>query len=238
MGRDPLAGPQAVAAFDLDGTLTEGGSVVSWLRAVAGRRVVTQAVVRHGPSLLAGAVRSGSTADDAKERLFTSVLAGRSLDRVVEVSDRFAREHLHLKVRRQVAARLTAHLEAGHTVVIVSASPALYVRQIALDLGVAGSVSTELEVDEGGNLTGRYDGKNCRGQEKIDRVRHWMAQSGPHRGDDPTITPFLWAYGNSKGDRRLLQGADRGVDVGRLGPVGALRAFPRLGDVATDDYPN
>jgi phosphatidylglycerophosphatase C len=225
MGRDPLAGPQAVAAFDLDGTLTEGGSVVSWLRAVAGRRVVTQAVVRHGPSLLAGAVRSGSTADDAKERLFTSVLAGRSLDRVVEVSDRFAREHLHLKVRRQVAARLTAHLEAGHTVVIVSASPALYVRQIALDLGVAGSVSTELEVDEGGNLTGRYDGKNCRGEEKLRRVRELLDELGV--GDTGPELP-LYAYGNSRGDLRLLGSADRPVDVSKLGRLGRLSRFPRL----------
>ena len=34
-----------VAAFDLDGTLTEGGSVFAWLRAVAGNRVATEAAI-------------------------------------------------------------------------------------------------------------------------------------------------------------------------------------------------
>jgi hypothetical protein len=42
----------------------------------------------------------------------------------------------------------------------------------------------------------------------------------------------LWAYGNSAGDRPLLAGADVGVDVGRLGPMGKLRAFRRLRDTA------
>jgi phosphatidylglycerophosphatase C len=225
MERDPLVRPAAVAAFDLDGTLTEGGSVVSWLRTVAGHRVVTQSIARHGPGLLAGALRSGSTADAAKERLFTSVLAGRPLDQVIEVSEDFAREHLHLKVRREVAARLTAHLEAGHTVVIVSASPALYVRQIALDLGVAGSVSTELEVDEAGLLTGRYFGRNCRGDEKLRRVRELLDELGV--GDTGPDLP-LYAYGNSRGDLRLLGAADRPVDVSKLGRLGRLSRFPRL----------
>ena len=44
--------------------------------------------------------------------------------------------------------------------------------------------------------------------------------------------PILWAYGNSRGDLRLLNAADHGVDAGRLGPLGRLRRFPRLADVA------
>jgi hypothetical protein len=43
--------------------------------------------------------------------------------------------------------------------------------------------------------------------------------------------PVLWAYGNSRGDLRLLNAADHGVDVGKLGPVGRLRRFPRLAEV-------
>ena len=43
---------------------------------------------------------------------------------------------------------------------------------------------------------------------------------------------MLWAYGNSRGDLRLLNAADHGVDAGRLGPLGRLRRFPRLSEVA------
>ena len=45
--------------------------------------------------------------------------------------------------------------------------------------------------------------------------------------------PFLWAYGNSAGDRQMLAAADIGVDTGRLGRLGKLRRFRRLGDVLT-----
>jgi hypothetical protein len=101
-------------------------------------------------------------------------------------------------------------------------------------------------VDGDGRLTGRYDGANCRGAQKLHRVRQWMATwpgtAHVGEGTPPTtgataITPFLWAYGNSDGDRQLLGGADIGVDVGRLGRFGALRGFPRLGDVTAGAAP-
>ena len=44
-------------------------------------------------------------------------------------------------------------------------------------------------------------------------------------GTDPE---HLWAYGNSRGDLRMLGAADVGVNVGRLGRFGRLRAFSSL----------
>ena len=41
--------------------------------------------------------------------------------------------------------------------------------------------------------------------------------------------PEVWAYGNSRGDLRMLRAADVGVNVGRLGRLGRLRRFPGLG---------
>jgi phosphatidylglycerophosphatase C len=227
-----------VAAFDFDGTLTDRGSVWPFLAAVSGRRRVVQAALAHVGALAAAAAFGGRHADAAKEALFVGTLGGLDEAELEAGATQFGLDHYRRHARADVRDRLEWHRAQGHRLLIVSASPEIYLTPLGRELAVDGVIATRLAVDGDGRMTGGYDGKNCRGQEKIDRVRHWMAQSGPHRGDDPTITPFLWAYGNSKGDRRLLQGADRGVDVGRLGPVGALRAFPRLGDVATDDYPN
>ena len=221
--------PAAVAAFDLDGTLTEGGSVVHWLGAIGGTTTVRRAVLRHSASLLGGAVRSGSAADAAKESLFSAVLAGRRVDEVTATSEEFADAHLRAHVRPAVAARLASHLEAGHAVVVVSASPALYVARIASSLGAHGAAATELEVDESGTLTGRYDGRNCRGAEKLRRVRALLDQLGV--GATGPALP-LYAYGNSRGDLRLLSAADRPVDVSRLGRLGRLGRFPRMAEVA------
>jgi hypothetical protein len=43
--------------------------------------------------------------------------------------------------------------------------------------------------------------------------------------------PVLWAYGNGRGDLRLLNAADHGVNAGRLGRFGRLHRFPSLDDV-------
>lgn len=217
----------AVAAFDLDGTLTTGGSVVHWLSAIAGAGVVRRALARHATALVSGAIRSGSAADEAKEALFTSVLFGRPLDDVVAVSDTFADEHLRRAVRPDVVARLGEHLAAGHVVVVVSASPSLYVARIADALGAHGAAATDLEVAPDATLTGRYDGKNCRGEEKLRKVQALLADLG---AGEPGARP-LYAYGNSRGDLRLLAAADHPVDVSRLGRFGQLRRYPRLGAV-------
>jgi len=225
----PSPAAPAVAAFDLDGTLTDGGSVVHWLSAVASRASVRTSIVRHGPALLAGAVRSGRTADTAKESLFRSVLEGRELHDVMAVSEQFATEHLRTAIRPHVAARLAEHLDAGHVVVLVSASPALYVGTIAAAIGAQGAAATELAVDANGRLTGRYEGRNCRGAEKLRKLRALLCEL--EVGDTGEARP-LYAYGNSRGDLRLLTAADRPVDVSRLGRLGRLGRFPRLDEVA------
>lgn len=221
-----------MAAFDLDGTLTNGGSVFAWLRYLGGARATYAAAVSLSGPLVEGAVRSGTTADEAKQRLFRRLLAGRDLDEVTAASRVFARSHLERHGRPRILARLNEHLALGHDVVVVSASPELYAHVVALDLGARRALATRLAVDGRGALTGDYDGPNCRGEEKLRRLSEWIDE----RHFD--VAPAIYAYGNSRGDRRLLTFATHPYDVGRLGVVGALRHFPRLTEgplVATSD---
>jgi phosphatidylglycerophosphatase C len=211
-----------VAAFDFDGTLTEGGSVLDFLTALRGRRTVLVAVAALAPRLAHGALAGGTVADETKEQLFERMLAGLEAARVEQVSDRFARNHLARHLRPEVRERFDWHQKRGDRVVIVSASPEVYVRVAGQLLGADGVVATRLAVDDEGALTGRYDGANCRGREKLRRLRSWMDDVG-------AVPDRLWAYGNSRGDLRLLDAADVGVNVGRLGRFGRLRAYPGLG---------
>ncbi len=211
-----------VAAFDLDGTLTDGGSVFPWLVANAGLARVYRASLRLAVPLIVGGLRSGAAADQAKERLFRATLQGRSADHVSAVSREFAREHLDHEGRPAVMTRLTWHLEQGHDVVLVSASPELYVGVMAEQLRAHGFCGTRLAVDPRGNLTGSYLGRNCRGTEKMRRLDEWITGRGY------ATTPLIYAYGNSRGDRRMLECADRPFNVGKLGPLSRLRRFPRL----------
>jgi phosphatidylglycerophosphatase C len=218
-----------VAAFDLDGTLTEGGSVAAWLRSVAGVKTSTKALLRHAPSLTYAAVKGGKTADATKEELFTELLRGKSLDEVAEASKVFARHHVAKELRTDVKARLDYHVASGHRVVIVSASPELYVEEVGKILGADGVVATRLAVDGSGKLTGRYEGKNCRGAEKFSRTTTWMRGQGLLGSSEQM--PVLWAYGNSRGDRRLLQAANFPVSCAKLGRLSRLHRFPSLAQV-------
>ncbi len=217
-----MTAPPTVAAFDLDGTLTEGGSVFKWLTAIAGLRTTYGAAGRLAVPLAVGGLLSGLAADRAKERLFRALLHDRDLEAVQSASRDFVREHLARHSRELSVQRLRWHQSQGHEVVIVSASPEIYVRVVAEHLGVQGALGTRLAVAPSGRLEGGYDGHNCRGEEKMRRLRAWIEE----RHD--SIPVEVWAYGNSRGDRRLLDFAQRPYNVGRLGRWGALRAFPSL----------
>ena len=211
-----------VAAFDLDGTITDGGSVFHWLEEIAGKAHTYAHATRLVVPLTIGAIRSGKWADSAKERLFHSLLAGRSETEVREASIKFGLHHLAEKGRPYVLERVQWHLAEGHEVVIVSASPQLYVDAIRDHLGITGGLGTRLGVDARGQLTGTYLGKNCRGTEKMRRLSEWIESR------NYPMPPTIYAYGNSRGDRRLLKGSTYGFNLGKLGKLGALRHYLSL----------
>ncbi len=80
---------------------------------------------------------------------------------------------------------------------LVSASLSLYLEPFADAVGFDDVIATRLEEDSG-YLTGRLYGRNVRGPEKAARLRGLL---GPDLAE-------LWAYGDSAGDRQLLEMAD------------------------------
>ncbi|MGH9129917.1 MAG: HAD-IB family hydrolase [Acidimicrobiales bacterium] len=125
-----------------------------------------------------------------------------------------AREHaaaLVTRVRPQMLERLEGHRAGGDRVVIVSASPELYLHAVGEALGVDAVLGTRLEVGADGRLTGALVGRNCRGPEKVSRLKAWISELvGP--GGAP---PHLCAYGDSAGDAELMALADVATWVGR-----------------------
>jgi len=104
---------------------------------------------------------------------------------------------------------------------------------VADKLGADGFIATRLAVDDDGDLTGHFEGMNCRGAEKERRLHAWIEDTFSEGGPPP----FVWAYGNSAGDLQMLRRADVGVNVGRLGRLGKLRDFRSLPSVSVADQP-
>jgi phosphatidylglycerophosphatase C len=142
--------------------------------------------------------------DAVKDALLVRLLAGHPAEQLAEQGVAYA-EFLRSsdRLRPDTVARARDHVDRGHQVVVVSASPSLYLEPLARDLGFEAALATRLEVDEAGCITGRMLGGNCRGPEKVSRLEAWLAGRAPR----------LYAYGNSSGDRELLARADVGVMV-------------------------
>jgi phosphatidylglycerophosphatase C len=145
------------------------------------------------------AARDRNRRDDVKA-LLTGVLAGREAADVQAKGRDFATEVAQHWMRPDVVERLRWHTDAGHDVVLVTASLAAYAEPLGARLGATRVVATELEADGAGRLAGA----NCRGEEKVRRLAALY-------GDPPRLA---WAYGDSPDDAPMLRLARHPVHVG------------------------
>jgi len=195
---DTVAAARTVAAFDVDGTLTYRDTLMPFLMHVRGRLPVARAVAGAGPVLLRTAAGLESRRS-AKEALLVRTLRGWWLDELRPLAEEYAQEVVERQLRPDRVQRLRWHQAQGHEVVLVSASPELYVGAVGRRLGCTAVLASRLEVDRRGRLTGRLFGDNVRGVEKERLLREWLGATRPQR---------LYAYGDSDGDAEMLAMAD------------------------------
>lgn len=184
-----------VAVFDVDGTLTVRDCVVPFTRRVAGLpRMIAGVAKNLGKCIAAFAARDR----DAVKAIFVDIaFSGKAVTEVEEFGVVFADEIFHHWMRQDVAMRLRWHQSQDHVVVLVSASLEPYLLPLGDLLEVDAVLCTRLEQIEG-RYSGKIDGSNCRGAEKVARILQWCEESG--------IAPssIEFAYGDSAGDTEML----------------------------------
>ncbi len=199
-----------VAAFDFDGTLTRGDSLLPFLAGALGWPRFAVALLKTLPWLAGhalGLVRN----DVAKCKLFKAVWTGVPVATAQTWAARWAEHKLPGLLQDWTLRRLAWHQAAGHCCVIVSASPSIYLQAAADRLGLDGLVCTELDV-AGGRLTGAMRTPNCHGEQKVLRLNAWLAERfSPAEREGLT----LYAYGDTSGDRPMLAMADHAWYRGR-----------------------
>jgi phosphatidylglycerophosphatase C len=191
---------RTVAAFDFDGTLTRRDTMLPFLAGVVGAARLSRALASAAPLM--------TDRDAAKARLLERLLAGRDHATLLDAGSTYGERLATRSVTATMRERLTSHQEAGHEIVIVSASLDVYVDAAARALEVEHVLCTTVAVGADGQCTGELQGGNCRGVEKAARLH-------AHLGTDDVE---LWAYGNSRGDREMLALAQHPVWVRRGRP--------------------
>lgn len=202
MNKPATSSERVVAAFDFDKTVSTRDNVLPFLRAAIGTRRLLWALLRTSPRLVAAALDNRKR-DAAKAALVRRTLTGYDAAAVAEVATAFADDVIARHLRADVVDRVEWHRRQGHEVVLVSASLAPYLEVIGPRLGFDAALATRLAVGGDGRLTGELAGPNVRGPEKVRRLDEWL-------GDGPV---FLWAYGDSTGDRELFARADQPIRV-------------------------
>ena len=192
--------PHTVAAFDFDGTLSQRDTLLPFLARGLGWPRFALLLLRCLPHLAGhalGLVRN----DIAKARLLEAALAGRSLADIQTWTDRWIAGGLTGRLRPWTQGRLAWHQQAGHCCVLVSASPDIYLRRVAADLGFDGLVCTEMQV-QSDRLTGQMQTPNCHGEQKVLRLQAWLDS---RFGSAGTADVVLYAYGDTAGDKPMLR---------------------------------
>lgn len=201
-----------MAVFDLDGTLTRadtfGPFVWGLLRHHPLRMTRLPLLVVPALGYLIRLTDRGGL----KSAVIRLLFGGLSRAAV----DAFAAEHARRTFARRMfpdaVAALRDHVAAGDHVVLLSASPDLYVPRIGALLGVAETHCTRIRW-RGEQLDGHLEGRNRRGEEKL-RVLEQL------RAANPGLP--VTAYGNSAPDLIHMRHCEAAVYV-NAGPGLARR---------------
>lgn len=195
---------RVVAAFDFDGTLCAGDSLLRFVGRGAGRRRLAQALLLHGPRIALATIARVGSRDAAKAAFVGTAMRGLDAGHVARAGESFAAE-LYGRLRPAAVERIRWHQGRGDEVVMISASLHVYLDPLARRLGIDAVLATALEVSTEGRLTGRLEGANVRAAEKVRRLQEWLQGA----------ICEIWAYGDSAGDRELLSEADHGFLIRR-----------------------
>ncbi len=182
--------------FDFDGTYIRHDSLPLFLQHAFGLWRYWWGLLVCLPWIVAWKLRL-LDGGKAKERLIGHFVEGMPVDEFNKRCRSFG-QRLAAEVNPQAEAAMAKALDDGHQVVVLTASVRNWVEPCFSGRPVA-VVGTELEVDDDGRLTGRFATPNCNGPEKWRR----LLEAVPDVEQRPLV-----AYGDSRGDRCLLDHAD------------------------------
>lgn len=221
-GEHPAKRTHCVALFDLDGTLTWRDTLLPFLTGYLARHPARWLRLWRLPAAVTRYAAQGRDRGLLKSRIIRLVMGGDSRRSVDAWAEHFVGSLERRGTFRNAALTvLEEHRRAGDHLVLLSASPDLYVPRIGALLGFERTLCTEVAWrDDAGVvcLDGALVTANRRGEEKC-RCLAWLRTQYPNM---PVV-----AYGNSDSDLPHLRQADRALLVN--GNSAARRAATAAG---------
>lgn len=213
--------PHQLTVFDLDGTLTWHDTLLPFLAGYVARHPLKLLRCWRLPAALLSYVLGARDRGLLKSQVITMVMGGDTRQTIDDWAREFvASMHSRRLFRPAALAALAAHRRSGDFLILLSASPDLYVPRIGTLLGFDLTVCTEIRW-LGDRLEGALGSLNRHGEEKrrvLDELRARypglsIAAYGNSASDLPHLcvaTHPLLVNGNSAARR---EAASKGVPV-------------------------
>lgn len=188
-----------VYAFDFDGTITTKDTFIEFIRFAKGDISTFAGFMLYAPILAMMKLKLYPNWK-AKQQLFAHFFKGTNTEVFETLCERFAKERATI-IRPQAFEEIRRALQAENKVLVITASIDKWVRPFFDEFGEKIQVlGTNIESKEG-KITGKFISRNCYGKEKVNRLKEIF----PNRNEYELI-----AFGDSKGDKELLENADKG----------------------------
>ncbi|MDP6908149.1 MAG: HAD-IB family hydrolase [Flavobacteriales bacterium] len=191
-----MSAKTSLALFDFDGTISSKDSFVAFMKFTHGKPVF---IMRMAMGFLTffgwkiGLVKSHFT----KVKALRSFYKGWTEEQMTDARKLFTKEVIPTILFPKAIERINWHKEQGHRVIVVTASCDAWLRDWTIEMNLE-LLCTEMEL-KNGLYTGELSKPNCRGKEKVSRVKQHLNLEDYQE---------VYAYGNDHGDKQMLAIAD------------------------------
>lgn len=188
--------PVSLAIFDLDNTLLAEDSDYLWGQFLVDKGLVDGKFYEHENKRFYAAYRDGTLNIEEYIAFVLKPLADHDPAILHDWRKRFIEERIRPLVLPKARALLQLHRDAGHTLLIITATNRFVTQPIAELLGVTHLLATEVEMQDN-RYTGRSFDIPCFQEGKVQRLLTWLEETG-HTLEDS------WFYSDSLNDLPLL----------------------------------
>lgn len=188
---------ETIVVFDFDGTITKKDTLIEFIKFTKGEWNFYAGFLLFSPLLIAMKLRIYPNWK-VKQQLFSYFFKGVSSNNFNTWGKNFSIEIDKMVDNRAIKA-IKLHSEKGNKIIIISASIENWILPWATQNWISSTLATKVEIDERNLLTGKFLTKNCYGQEKVNRFLAIFPKRDEYK---------LVAYGDSLGDKELLEFAD------------------------------
>lgn len=188
-----------IVCFDFDGTLVKKETFKYFII----ESVNKKSLIKSLPSCLLYYCNNyiiNRNATLFKNNYFPLIFGNKEVNVLKNIGKKYIDKNLYSMINKEVFNLFLKHKDNGDICCLISASPNIYIDYVGEKLEFDYTFSTELEI-KNNILTGKIIGESCYRNEKVNRIKTILSKYNYEK---------IIAYGNSIGDKEMLEYADEG----------------------------